>query len=389
MHLTPAQARRLALHHQFYRFGSREGKNAVLEVIKTLGYIQIDTISVVHRAHHHTLYNRIRDYQPLWLDELLAKDKAIFEHWGHAASYLPMEDYSYYKIRMENFPNGSWEKKFWHLHKDMAKPILKRIKDEGPLSTRHFEDTRTERSNEVWSNMKPAKIMLELLMWKGDLIVTARDKFQRVYDLTERVIPHHKSIETPSEQARAEFMIRRTLTAHGIATEWDINNHLSLAPKTAVTKTLHQLLKTGEVNPIEVEGIKDQYYIISETDLDTICSTKQDNRVRILSPFDNAVILRSRLEKLFQFEYALECYVTPAKRRFGYWNCPLLWQDELVGMLDPKADRKNKELVINSLFIRTKTWNSRKFQAAFPKALSDFTAFNDCDRYTLGKIYTF
>jgi uncharacterized protein YcaQ len=386
MHLSLPQARRIALHQQFYRFGHLHGKTGVLEVIRNLSYLQIDTISVVQRAHHHTLYNRVQGYQPHWLDELLAKDKAIFEHWGHAASYLPMDDYAFYKMRMQNFPSGSWEKKFWELHKDLANPILKRIRKEGPLSTKDFKDTRLEKTKEPWGNLKPAKIMLELLMWKGDLIVTARDKFQRVYDLTERVIPHYKSIAIPSEQERAEFMVLRTLQSHGIATQWDIINHISLAPKPAVSMALQKLLKLGTVRSVVLESCKETFYCPAELDVGSILNAPQNNQVRILSPFDNAVILRPRLNCLFRFEYALECYVTPAKRKFGYWNCPILWQDELVGMLDPKADRKNHTLLINSLYIKSRFWKSSRFQTAFGQALSDFAVFNGCDQSVLDKI---
>lgn len=386
MNFSLTQARSIALYHQFYRFDGMKGKKGVLETIRNISYVQIDTISVVQRAHHHTIYNRISNYEPHWLDELLAKDKAIFEHWGHAASYLPIDDYAYYKIRMANFPNGSWEKKFWELHKDMAKPIMERIRKEGPLSTKHFEDTRTEKPKEVWSSMKPAKLMLELLMWKGDLIVTARDKFQRVYDLTERVIPHYKEIKIPSEQARAEFMVKRTLSAHGIATEWDINNHLTLASKSAVTKTIQHLVKTGEIQSVQLDNCKDKHYISTGTDLDGILKKKQDYRVRILSPFDNAVILRPRLDKIFDFEYALECYVTPAKRRFGYWNCPILYKDNLVGMLDPKADRKTRILTVNAIFIQSKVWKQKSFVTALEKSLSDFSRFNGCNQFIISNI---
>jgi uncharacterized protein YcaQ len=382
MKLTSSQARNLTMYHQLHRFADYSGKSGVLDVIKTLSYIQLDTISVIERAHHHTLYNRVKGYHPDLLNDLLAKDKTIWEHWGHAASYLPLDDYPYYKIRMQNFPNGNWEKKFWDLHKDMAKPILDRIRNEGPLSTRHFEDTRIEKGKEVWGNLKPAKIMLELLMWKGDLIVTARDKFQRVYDLTERVIPHQKSIETPIETARAEFMITRTLLAHGLATEWDINNHITLAKKPAVAHAIDALLKKKLIRKANVESVKDDYYILTDTETVPDIDKAAPEGVRLLSPFDNAVILRPRLEKLFSFDYSLECYVTPAKRKFGYWNCPILWKDDFVGMLD----RKTKTLTINSIFIHKSIWKSKTFQSAFEEELNAFALFNCCKTISVGKV---
>jgi hypothetical protein len=386
MIMTSAQARSIALQHQLYRFAGNLGKQGVLDVIKTLSYVQLDTISVIERAHHHTLYNRIKDYHPDMLNDLLAKDKTIWEYWAHAAGYVPLEDYPYYKIRMQNFPNGTWEKKFWELHKDTAQPILERIRREGPLSTRHFEDTRSQKSTEPWGNLKPAKIMLELLMWKGDLIVTARDRFQRVYDLTERVIPHYKDIKLPSEQARAEFMISRTLQAHGIATESDINKHITLATRPAIAKALTEMIKKHKLIKVRLDAVKDDFYLQEGTDMGEAGQNETSSRVRILSPFDNAVILRSRLEKIFGYDYALECYVTPARRKFGYWNCPILWKDELVGMLDPKADRKSKSFIINSIFIRKNVWKSRAFQSAFEQETSDFALFNGCNSVSIAQV---
>jgi len=384
--ITKEQARHLALQHQFHRFSNLKGKAGTLEVIRTLSYIQLDTISVIQRAHHHTLYNRIDDYHPDMLDELLAKDKAIWEYWGHAASYLPREDYPYYRNRMLTFPNNQWERNLWKAHSDISKHVLNRIRKEGPLSSKHFEHTGKKQANNGWGNVKPSKIMLELLMWRGDLIVTARDNWQRVYDLTERVIPHYKEMEIPAEMARAEFMIIRTLQAHGIATESDINKHITLAPRKAVSESLNRLVKADKVRKLHIEEQKDIWYCFADLDLSGIHQDADGRNVRILSPFDNAVILRSRLTHIFDFDYSLECYVTPAKRQFGYWNCPILFNDILVGILDPKADRKSKTLNLNTIFIRKDIWKQKRFQTAFDKELQRFIQFNGCTTYSLGKV---
>lgn len=152
MKISLSQARRLALDAQLYRFDKHKDKAGVLDAITTLGYVQIDTISVVERAHHHTLYNRVQNYHPDMLNDLLSKDKTIWEFWGHAASYLPLEDYPYYKIRMQNFPNGTWEKKFWSMHSDLEKPVLDRIRKEGPLQAKDFDDPREKKENLGWGD---------------------------------------------------------------------------------------------------------------------------------------------------------------------------------------------------------------------------------------------
>jgi len=381
MNITAQQARNIALWHQLQRFKDCKGKAGALEVIRTLSYVQLDTISVIERAHHHTLYNRVQKYQSEMLNELLAKDKTIWEYWGHAASYLPRDDYPFYRQRMLSFPNNQWERNLWHAHTDISEYILERIRKEGPLSSKNFEDNRENKANNGWGNVKPAKIMLELLMWRGDLIVTARNIWQRVYDLTERVIPNYREIEIPTDEQRARFMVTRTLQAHGLATEWDINNHITLAPKTAVHQALNNLLKKKEILKTKIDNVKDDFYILAKTDIDNLSAAADTEAVKILSPFDNIAILRPRLQKIFDFDYTLECYVTPAKRKFGYWNCPVVYGDSIVGIVDPKADRKKKLLTLNSVFIRKGIWKRKPFQNAFEKELAAFARFNGCTEH--------
>jgi uncharacterized protein YcaQ len=286
---------------------------------------------------------------------------------------------------MERFPNNQWEKQLWEKHHALAKPILERIRTEGPLSARHFEDTREVIIAKGWGDWKPAKVMLELLMWRGDLIVTARDRFQRVYDLTERVIPDRKDAHKPDEAARAKFMVLRTLLAHGIATEYDIKNHLFLADKKAVPLALQTLCTQGKIHPLKVTDNKETYYCLSESQLQTALESPIPERVYLLSPFDNAVILRKRLSQLFAFDYTIECYVPAAKRLYGYWTMPVLYRNEFVGRIDPKADRKTKTLLINSLFVQSSTWRDPAFQTAFAQEMNSFMLFNGCETVVLPK----
>jgi uncharacterized protein YcaQ len=176
------------------------------------------------------------------------------------------------------------------------------------------------------------------------------------------------------------------LQAHGIASESDINKHLPLAPRDAVSRALKALCKANKIKSLQIEGLSDTFYCASEAALDKIPELPFDRQVRLLSPFDNTVILRSRLKQLFDFEYTVECYVTPAKRIFGYWSCPILWKDSFVGRLDPKADRKTKLLNVNSIHIDKKVWKQSAFQTAFKKELDRFTRFNGCNSYSINKI---
>lgn len=387
MDITLTEARSCALHYNLYRFQDYTGKAGALAALRQLSYIQIDTINVIERAHHHTLYNRVLSYQPDMLMDLLAVDKVVWEYWGHAASYLPIEDYPYYKQRMLDFPNGSWEQKYWQEHQQLAEPILERIRTEGALSASNFEDTRLTRITPGWGDWKPAKFMLELLMWKGDLIVTGRRNFQRVYDLTERVIPHHRDVQPPSESERLRFMILRALQSHGIASEFDFKNHLFIAPKKTLSDRLKLMLSSGEIIPVNIAGIQTPYYTLAETASEMLNQTPSPQRVFLLSPFDNSVILRPRLKQLFDFEYTIECYVPAAKRLYGYWTMPVLWKNAFIGRIDPKAIRKTRTLWLNSVHIATKVWKSREFQSAFEQELTAFAQFNGCDTYTIDRVF--
>jgi len=383
MHIFTARA--LALDKQLYRFAGHQGKADTLNVIKTLSYVQLDTVTVIERAHHHTLYNRVREYQPAYLDELLAQDKAVFEHWAHAAGYLPIEDFPYYQIRMRNFPLGAWEKAMWNKHKDLAEPILKRIKEEGPLSSKDFEDTRLHKEPSGWGNWKPAKIVLELLLLKGDLMCASRNNFNRIYDLTERVLPGNREMQMPSAEERAIFMVLRTLQAHGIASEGDINNHIKLAAKTDVSHALTHLLKEDVIRKESIDGLKEAYFCLTETPLGSYEDFSHPSRVYLLSPFDNAVILRKRLLQLFDFDYTMECYVSPAKRKFGYWVLPVLYKGSFVGKMDVKADRKSGIFLVHALHLDKKLKTGKAFQTALEKELTAFAAFHSCSSWTVTK----
>lgn len=152
MELSKAEALRLALDCQLHRQEKLSGKTGVLELIRQLGYVQIDTISVVERAHHHTIWSRIEKYDKNWLDELLERDRAIFEFWGHAASYLPMEDFRYSLPRMRRFPDTtSWEREFFERYKHLFDNVRARVTAEGPLGAKDFPDTPGQKASSGWA----------------------------------------------------------------------------------------------------------------------------------------------------------------------------------------------------------------------------------------------
>jgi hypothetical protein len=213
MSLAP-KLRRIALDRQGLLktdcFG--RGKRATLRAIEQLGYVQIDTISVVERAHHHVLWSRVPNYQPKFLDQLVAERK-VFEYWFHAAAWLPMSDYRFALPRMAQI-NGerSW---FEGIDRKLMHEILVRIEAEGPLRARDFEDTRA--SSTGWWDWKPAKQALEQLFMQGELMVSGREGFQKRYDLPERVLPDTVDTRMPTMDEYASHLIETTLRAHGFA----------------------------------------------------------------------------------------------------------------------------------------------------------------------------
>jgi hypothetical protein len=379
MELDLKQALSIALHHQLYRQHKLSGKNGVRELIRQLGYVQIDTISVVERAHHHTIWSRIDSYDKSHLDLLLEQDRAIFEYWGHAASYLPMEDFRYALPRMQRFPDAnSWERQFFDKYHHLMDEILHRIRQEGALGTRDFSDTRIDKPANGWGSEKPAKLALELLFWKGELMVSRRQNFQRIYDLRERILPDWVDTRMPTEAESYRHYILRSLSAMGIGTLSDIQQHFMKSNKPLFAVHLQNLLEAGEILKVEVKGDNEAMYLLPET-LKCLELPQAKARLYLLSPFDNLVIQRPRLKRLFGFDYTLECYVPPAKRVYGYWSLPMLYKDSFVGRLDCKADRKAKRLIVNTLHWEKGFKPNNAVQKALEHSLKAFAGFCGCE----------
>ena len=391
--ISPDQARRLALSGQ--RFDAADklptGKEGVAQTIEALGYVQIDTISVVARAHHNALWARHPDYTPQMLHELLAEDRRIYEYWGHAASYLPMADFRFtlpIKQRHRRPPTGKWALERMAKSGHMLEPVLERIREEGPLRSQDFEPPPgTERG--TWWDWKPAKIALEMLFWRGDLMISERRGFQRVYDLTERVLPADVDTRMPDEEELGRFLVCRALSAHGLASSLEIQDHLRAAERRVTDTALTDMMESGEVVSLQVEGVDKVSYFAMATALDQIDEPLPGpSKVSLLSPFDNSIIQRKRLEHLHDFHYTLECYVPEPKRIYGYFVFSILWGDRLVGRFDPKADRKAKVLTIRQLLFEPGFEITDEFVAAFANKLKAFAAFNDCQTVTFEEVRT-
>ncbi|MBN2016817.1 MAG: YcaQ family DNA glycosylase [Candidatus Cloacimonetes bacterium] len=383
--LSKDEARNLALHTQLLNDVSNitPDKNGLYDIIDHLGYVQLDTLSVVKRAHHHTLWNRHPEYDPEMLLELQRDDKRTFEYWGHAASYLPMRNYRFYQHRMNNAddPNSKWEKDRLEKYGYLFEPIMTEVREKGPCQAKDLElpgISFKKAKNLPWESTQ-VRFALNMLVFMGKLMIAERRKFQKYYDLTERVLPPHVDTTLPSRTELGRFLVKRALQSYGIATAKDVKDHIFLASTALIHETIKEMVGNGEIIKISVQGDeKSTYYALPST-IENLKRIPEPKRTIILSPFDNLIILRDRMRRLFDFEYALECYVTPSKRVYGYFVCPILWKNKLVGRLDPKADRKTNKLILKNIVFEDGFDEYDEFLSSFKKMLTEFMIFNECE----------
>ena len=386
MKLSRPEAKTLLLRHQLLAGGKKLPKGMVgaARIIEHLGYVQIDTISVIERAHHHVLWTRQPGYGQQMLHEMQAVDRTIFEYWGHAMCYLPMADYRYYLPLMARFPGkGAWEKSRYKQHGHLMAAVLERIKNEGPLCSKDFESPPKFRRGPWW-DWKPAKTALELLYWKGDLMVSERRNFQKYYNLTERVLPAGTDTAVPDGLACGRFIVRRALGALGLATEREIWDYIHVADRATVKRAIDEMAAGNEIMPVAVDGIEAGYFALPHSL--NAKPKKSAPGIHLLSPFDNLIIHRLRVKNIFGFDYALECYTPSHKRTHGYFTLPILFGDAIIGRLDPKAERAEQKLVIRSLRFEP---GFSGYDAALPlltQKLRDLAAFNQCVSVTVERV---
>jgi uncharacterized protein YcaQ len=365
------QARKLVLLSQRLPPVKQTGSAvaATLSAIEHLGYIQIDTISAVQRAHHHTLWNRNPRYKNSHLNQLIA-DKQVFEYWSHAAAYLPMRDYRYSLRRKKAIASGD-ENHWYERDEQLMNSVLKRISTEGPLMAKDFEHSG-KKSGEWMS--KPAKRALEYLFMQGELMVPCRVNFHKVYDLTERVLPKDTDTTPPKAEEYARFLITRFLRANGLGQPAEIA-YLLKNTKPFVSASLQEMVSNAELLQINVAG--NSYYALPAS-LELLSKPLARSKLKILSPFDNLLIQRKRMQTLFEYNYLIECYVPEAKRQYGYFSLPVLWDGELVARMDCRAERKKSLLHIHHLALEPRLAKTDAFALALTKELMSFLQFNNC-----------
>jgi len=348
----------VARHSLIYHYGLHaapvgECKPAdVLRLVKDLAYVQIDPIKVVARAHDHILWSRKNQYRPKQLELLLARDKAVFEHFCHDACMLPMEFLPYWQAQFERranlYSSSGWNPSV--LDEKAQQQVINRIRQEGPLCSKAFKTETLKKSKAIWSKPEHKK-MLDYLWFKGDLAVSKRPKFIKYYDLAERMFPADYLTQEISEPQRIQWLAMNALQRMGFGTAGDIMRFweaCSLGDIQQWCADNHSLLQEVQVD--SVAGESNKAFILKELQASIAKPPKPTTRLRIINPFDPLVRDRKRLEKIFGFEYTIEMYTPKDKRQYGYYVYPLLEYDQFVGRIEVRHSSESNLLHVDNLW---------------------------------------
>ncbi|MCX7286887.1 MAG: winged helix DNA-binding domain-containing protein [Rhodobacterales bacterium] len=314
---------------------------ALHDLIDRIGFVQVDSINTVARAHDMILWSRRQSYRPPALKRLLERDRSLWEHWTHDASILPVRLHGVWQHRFardEEKLHRNWRRWFRDGYEAQFDTILNRIARDGPVGTSDVGEDEV-RGKGGWWDWHPSKTALEWLWRTGRIAVTRRDGFAKIYDLTERVIPDSHRAPVPAETV-IDWACRTALDHLGFATSGEIAAYWKAIGPEEARLWCRTALQRGEIIEVELEGAAGQRRKVLVAP-DTLAETPPEpsSRLRILSPFDPALRDRDRAEHLFGFRYRIEVFVPEPKRVFGYYVFPVLEGDRLIGRIDAKAHR--------------------------------------------------
>jgi len=342
--LTKTQARRIWLRAQRLDtatpFG--DGPEATRLAVEHLGYVQIDTINVIERCHHHILYARIPGYQRAHLRQVQSIDKTVFEYWTHALSYVPTRDIRFFLADMRRYRHAQspW---FKAVTKRDLRKVLTLIRKGGPLTIRDIDDDVLVDKSHAWGSRKPSKRALQLAFYRGLVVVSQRTGMLKTYELTTRHFGWDRLPKAASASEILDYLLDRALRSQGVVS-LDSACHLEAARKPAMRKLIGAGVRRGDLVPVAIEGAGAlEHWARPEA----LAAAHRPNRtVHILSPFDPLVLQRKRLHLFFDYEHRFEAYLPREKRRYGYFTHPVLLGEEIVALLDLKTDRERRKLLM-------------------------------------------
>ena len=370
--LTPAQARSIWLHAQRLDtaepFGS--GPEATPAAVAHLGYLQIDTIYVIERSHHHVLHTRIPSYRREHLHRAQSIDKTVFEYWAHALSYLPTESLRFYVRHMRQ----DWERHVvWSgkVSPGDLRRVVSRIRREGAITIRDIDNDVLVDKDYAWASRKPSKRALEAAFYKGLVTVSQRAGMLKTYELLTRHFGWDRRPVAATERETLSYLLDRALRSQGIVSA-ESACYQDAPRRPAMRRLVESRVRRKELIPVHLEGAGQSPHWMRPDALDTLPEPAEE-QVHILSPFDPLIIQRKRLRLFFDYEYRFEAYVPKHKRVFGYFVCPVLIGNRIVAALDLKTDRQQQQLLIQR-------WNwvgrrSRAHRQAVEAALHRFERF--------------
>ncbi|MCE9619672.1 MAG: winged helix DNA-binding domain-containing protein [Planctomycetes bacterium] len=351
--ISAADARRVLLHLQgLAEPPARSSAKSVQDTVERLGYVQLDSINVLERAHHMILGTRLEGYRHEHLSHAVEKTRALWEHWTHDACVIPTKWFPHWKHRFirykERVPRSAWWRS--QIGNDSDRTIrrtLARVRREGPLRARDFEPPEDHRS-EGWWEWHPEKAALEYLWRSGRLAIARRERFEKVYDLVERVLPGEHMGPRSSESKHVEWACREAIDRLGIANPSEISRFFNAITPAQARKWCAAAIRRGDLVEVAVTPERGGKPVsgVALPNWKSLRRTPQRDRILLLSPFDPVVRERSRVERLFDFDYRFEAFTPAAKRKYGYYVLPMLEGDQLIGRIDPKFDRASGTLVV-------------------------------------------
>lgn len=339
--LTQDQARRIWLHAQ--RLDTRapfgEGALATPAAVKHLGYVQIDTIHVIERSHHHILYTRIPDYRREHLHQAQTVDKTVFEYWAHALAYLPTVDLRYFVRDMRQYTPRRFPVK-----PEEIRSMVARIRRGGALTIRDIDDEVLVDKLHPWMSRKPSKRVLQVAFTKGLLAISERAGMLKTYELTTRHFGWKRLPPAATVTDRGNYLLERALRSQGLVSI-ESACYMDAPSKPLVRRLIEARVRRKELVPVDFPGAEKLQHWVRPEVLEARLDDAEE-RVHILSPFDPLVIQRKRLQIFFDYQHRFEAYVPKEKRVFGYFACPVLVGTDVVAALDLKTDRERDRLLI-------------------------------------------
>ncbi len=388
INISAVDARRVLLHLQGLASPPvRSSAKAVYAIVERLGYVQVDSINVLERAHHMILGARLDGYRPAHLAHSLEETRTLWEHWTHDACVIPTKWYPHWKHRFDGYSERVKRSSWWrsHFDDDPAKTIrrtLARVKREGPLKARDFEPPANHRSAGWWE-WHPEKAALEHLWRSGRLGIARRERFEKVYDLAERVFPDAHGLSRSSVRDHIDWACREAITRIGIATPTEIARFFAAVTLVQARAWCENAVNSGELIEVlvssEQSGTKPTKCVALKN-WKALRGEPSSQSIALLSPFDPVIRERTRVERLFGFEYRFEAFTPAAKRVYGYYVLPMLEGDALIGRVDPKFDRAEGMLIVRGPWwspgVKANQERTRKLAAALDRLAGQIGAAN-------------